>query len=70
MQGKSFYFFNKQGHWGIIYDGQTLDLGYTNISHYGCCSASVLNPISAENIVAFFAQRGATWYYVEIGAFR
>ncbi|MBI5035192.1 MAG: hypothetical protein HZB51_32095 [Chloroflexi bacterium] len=70
MQGKPFYFFNMRGRWGVAYAGQTLDLGYSNISHYGCCSASALNPISAENIVAFFAQREATWYYVEIGVLR
>lgn len=69
MKGKPFYFFKKQGRLGISYAGQEIMLGYTQIPHHGCCSASALNPQSAENMVAFFAQRDGVWYYVEIGIF-
>jgi hypothetical protein len=69
MHGKFFYFFNRGGKIGISYNGQEIPLGYDNVLHYGCCSAGVLNPIMSENMVAFFAQRGGHWYYVEIGVF-
>ncbi len=69
LNGKPFYFFKKQGRLGISYDGQEIDRGYTSIPHHGCCSASELNPQISENAVAFFAQRGEVWYYVEIGVF-
>ena len=72
MRGKPFYFFKKQGRLGVSYDHREIPLGYTQILHYGCCSASALNPRSAENMVAFFARRGTVrpvWHYVEIGVF-
>jgi hypothetical protein len=72
MKGKPFYFFKKQGWFGASYDNREIPLGYAQILHYGCCSASALNPKSAENMVAFFARRGLVrpvWHYVEIGVF-
>ncbi len=69
LNGKPFYFFKKQGRLGISYDGQAIDLGYSDILYHGCCSAGALNPQSAENMVAFFTQRAGVWYYVEIGVF-
>jgi hypothetical protein len=29
-------------------------MGYSQIPHFECCSGAELNPISAENMVAFF----------------
>jgi hypothetical protein len=72
MNSNPFYFFKKGARWGVSYDNQEIDLGYTRISHYECCSGSALNPRSAENMVSFFSQRGSiqpVWYYVEIGVF-
>ena len=72
MHGKPFYFFKKQGWFGVSYDHREIPLGYAQVPHYGCCSASALNPRSAENMVAFFARRGLVrpvWHYVEIGVF-
>jgi hypothetical protein len=69
MHSKFFYFFNRDGKIGVSYDGREIPLGYDHVLHYGCCSAGILNPIMAENMVAFFAQRGGQWYYVEIGVF-
>ena len=72
MRGKPFYFFKKLGWFGISYDHREIPLGYAQIPHYGCCSASALNPRSAESMVAFFARRGTVrpeWHYVEIGVF-
>jgi len=70
LSGKPFFFYSKAGQIGISYDGQEAGLGYEKITHYQCCSGSVLNPIPAENMVAFFAQKDGTWYYVELGNFR
>ena len=69
MKGKPFYFFKKRGQLGVSYNGVQIPLGYARVPHYGCCSASALNPRSAKNMAAFFAQRGGVWYYVEIGVF-
>lgn len=69
LQGKPFYFLSRLGRIGFHYDGREVPSGYDEVPHYQCCSASVLNPLHAEDMLAFFARRGAVWYYVEIGAF-
>ncbi len=69
LAGKPFYFYMRDGHAGYSYDSKETDLDYTQIPHYNCCSESVINPVPAENMVAFFAQRDGAWYYVELGAF-
>lgn len=67
---KPFYFFVKDGEIGFSYAGKPTLLGYDEVSHYQCCSGSALNPQRAQNMVSFFARKGATWYEVEIGDFR
>jgi len=69
IAGKPFFFFKRDGRIGYSYDGQETLLEYEEVPHYYCCSDSVLNPIQAQNMVAFFARSGDTWYYVEIGVF-
>ena len=69
IQGKPFYFYKLNGKIDAWYDGNDIPLGYDKILHYGCCSAATLNPHMSQNMVAFFAQRGDTWYYAEIGVF-
>jgi hypothetical protein len=69
MHGRPFYFFKRDGKIGFSYDGEDVAAAYDEIPHYGCCSASELNPRSAQNMVAFFARRDRAWYYVEIGVF-
>jgi hypothetical protein len=75
LDGRPFYFAQRGGQIGVVYDGQevlsaqTVPAGYHYIPHYGCCSATEMNPIQAENVVAFFARREGLWYYVEIGAY-
>ena len=64
-----FYFFKQGDQIGISYNNQKTMLGYAEIPHYHCCSAAELNPIVAQNMVAFFAQRNGNWYYVEIGIY-
>jgi hypothetical protein len=70
LEGKPFYFYEQDGQLGLSYDGVEANLPFDEIPHYQCCSESVLNPIQAENMVALFAKRGETWYYVELGDFR
>jgi hypothetical protein len=69
LRGKPFYFYQQAGQIGMAYDGHNTLLGYDAIPHYGCCSGAELNPRQRENMVAFFAQKGAVWYYVEIGRY-
>lgn len=70
MDGKPFYFFKRAGQIGFSYDGNEYPLGYSQVPHYLCCSESSLNPRIAPSMVAFFAQEGKDWYYVEIGLFK
>lgn len=69
LHNQPFYFFQQAGQLGLSYAGQVAHLDYTHILHYGCCSAGVLNPLSAQDMVAFFARQDESWYYVEIGVF-
>ena len=69
LDARPFYFYVREGSVGISYDGEEADLGYDEVIHYRCCAESMLNPLQAVNMVAFFASRAGTWYYVEIGPF-
>jgi hypothetical protein len=67
LAGSPFYFFMKDGKAGYNYDGQETMFDLDEIPHYNCCSATVLNPIQARNMVSFFGRSSDHWYYVEIG---
>ena len=67
LSGRPFFLFSRAGRLGYSYDGVEVDLGYDRIPHYHCCSESALNPVRAQSMVAFFAQRGEGWFYVELG---
>lgn len=69
IRGKPFYFFKRGGKIEASYDSVEIALGYDEIPHYGCCSAATLNPQMFQNMVAFYARKVETWYYVEIGVF-
>ena len=69
LDGKQFFFYSKDGELGFSYDGHETTLGYTDIPHYLCCSASAFNPLPAEKMVAFYASDGEQDYYVEMGVF-
>jgi hypothetical protein len=69
LAGKPFFFFRRNGHVGYSYDGQEMELEYDEVPHYRCCGESSLNPVQAKNMVAFFAVREKTWFYVELGDF-
>ena len=69
LGGKPFYFFQREGKIDANYAGVEIPLGYDEITHYNCCSASSLNPTIYPNLVTFFGRKGETWYYAEIGVF-
>ena len=69
IHGKPFYFFKREGKINASYNRVEIQLGYDEIPHYGCCSGATLNPSMFQNMVAFFARKGETWYYAEIGVF-
>lgn len=69
MNNKPFYFYEKDGQIGISLDDREIMLGFQKIPHYGCCSAGILNPNQAKNMVSFFMEKDDTWYYVEIGVY-
>jgi len=69
ISGRPFYFYQRDGSLGYLYNGQEYTLGYNYIPHYNCCSGAAYNPIMAKNMVAFYANKGEQLYYVEIGAF-
>ena len=67
IKEKPFYFFRRAGQLEFSYDGTETALLYDAIPHYGCCSASALNPQAWFNHVNFFGQRSDSWYFVTIG---
>ena len=69
IASKPFYFYQKDGKIHANYAGTDITLGYDEILHYGCCSASSLNPWIYKNMVDFFGRKGETWYFAEIGVF-
>jgi hypothetical protein len=69
LAGRPFYFFEREGKFDASYDGIDIALGYDEIPHYNCCSASALNPRSHPNLVTYYGRKGEAWYYGEIGVF-
>jgi hypothetical protein len=70
LADKPFFFYKRDGKEGYSYDGKETDLNFDEIPHYNCCEEGEFNPIQAQNMVAFFAQRASSWYYVELGVFK
>ena len=69
LAGEPFDFFQREDKLGYNYAGEEYSLPYGEIHHYGCCSAAGVNPIQADNMVAFCALIGDDWYCVEPGIF-
>lgn len=69
LAGKPFFFFRRNGHVGYSYDGQEVEFEYSEVPHYRCCGESSLNPVHADNMVAFFAEQEGKWFYIELGDF-
>lgn len=69
IQGKPFYFFNKDGHYGFSYNDQELPYRYDEIVHYQCCEGGLYSPRVNDYMAYFYGKRGASWYYVEAGIY-
>ncbi len=69
LAAKAFYFYEKDGQTGFVYDGQHVQTGFSEVPHYGCCSAAAWNPFHFQNMVSFFAEKGAEKLYVEVGVY-
>lgn len=70
VDGQPFFFYRKDGQVGYSYAGRNTSLGYTEIPHYLCCSASAFNPLPSEKMVSFYATKEDVRYFVEIGALK
>ena len=66
LDGKAFFFFNRDGFFGVNYAGVEILLGYTAIDHHHTGDQARLNPLPLEDKVAFFAQRDDDKFFVEI----
>jgi hypothetical protein len=69
IHDQPFYFVSRGGLQDARYAGLEVPLAYDEIPHYNCCGNATLNPQMFKDMVAFFARRGETWYYTEIGLF-
>ena len=71
VDNKPFYFYEKESLIYISYNDKCLSYKYKDVLHYGCCEPSMLNPVSYNIMVWFYAQKeDENWYYVEIGQYR
>ena len=71
LDEKPFYFYEKDNLIYFSYDDKPLSYKYKVVLHYGCCEPSMLNPVSYNNMVWFYAQKeDENWYYVEIGRYK
>jgi hypothetical protein len=69
MAGRPFFFFKQDGKIGFSFNGEIVEAGYEEIPHYKCCGIAPINPVVAQKMVSFFAERDGVWYYVEAGNF-
>lgn len=69
LDGKPFYFYKKDGQIRLFYNNEDLSIWYDEVTHYQCCSGSILNPVAAGNWVGFWGIRNEVWYYTEIGRY-
>ena len=67
LADEPFYFFKKDGEFGLNYAGEEVMLGFDEVAHHYCCGFGVYNPAHYEDMVAFFASKDGVRYYVEAG---
>ncbi len=66
INGKPFYFYEKDSVVYCSYNDKTLPFCYKNVLHYWCCEPFRLNPTSYKNMLWFYAQKeDDNWYFVE-----
>jgi len=65
ISGQPFYFYQRNGRYGINFAGQELPTHYDDIIHGQlCCDPAVYSILSAPTEVWFYALRDDTWYLV------
>jgi hypothetical protein len=67
IQGKLFYFYERNNQLGFSYDGVDYPLDYDEISYAYCCGIMEVNPHRFENAIYFVATRNNEIYYVLLG---
>jgi starvation-inducible outer membrane lipoprotein len=63
---KPLFFFEKGGKIGLNFDGHEINLDGYIIPHENCCSDSLLNPRQSGDVLIFFMNKDAQWYYFEV----
>jgi hypothetical protein len=66
LAGKPFFFFERDGKFGISYDWHEYELPVESIIHYTCCSGAANNPLHFENLVAFVTSQDQKLIYYEL----
>jgi hypothetical protein len=69
VHGELFYFFEQDGRVHVSYDGETLPQTYAEVAHNLCCEPAVCNVQTYADMVAFYARKEGTWFYVEMGVY-
>jgi len=69
VHGELFYFFEQDGRVHASYGGETLPQTYAEVAHSLCCEPGVCNVQTYADMVAFYARKEDTWFYVEMGVY-
>jgi hypothetical protein len=69
VHGELFYFFEQDGRVHVSYGGETLPQTYAEVAHNLCCEPAVCNVQTYADMVAFYARKEGTWFYVEMGVY-
>ncbi|OGO16927.1 MAG: hypothetical protein A2Z14_06040 [Chloroflexi bacterium RBG_16_48_8] len=70
LNGKPFFFFEKDGMYGISFNEQVLPVEFDEIA-YAMCGVlpPTLGPRGNSRIVGFYGRKGGYWHYYELGLF-
>lgn len=72
LNNKPFYFFERDGRFGISYDGQFLPVEFDEIVYTVCGDRLLpptLGPEGNSRIVGFYGRKDGYWHYYELGRF-
>lgn len=71
IAGQPFFFFKRDGRYGLYYAGQIVEpYRYDDIVHYMCCEPAMFNTDGNDTMVWFYALRDGVWHYVEGGVYQ
>jgi len=69
LHGWPLYFFEQDGRGCISYGDRTMQPTYDEVRHNLCCEPALFNVRNYPDLVAFYARKGDTWFYVEMGVY-